>query len=205
VDAPPPRDDFAQVLLAFTQIRLQGNADRRLLLELRFFQDGSEQRERQVLELVTLHVEVDKGANFDGAAENRTQPELKRGNALFRIGGMDIRREGGNLDRQIEARKGSLRTEVAECRIRVPGEGGGDDVEYLQISLEEAVGLRLGDHRFTEQVDRRGPPGAGVQTELFDEVVRGFAGDELTGHLRHLGFHGIGHERGASEAAARPV
>ena len=61
-----PCDQVAEVALAVTQVGLDGDADGGRLAELVLGEDGLEERERQVLQPIALHVEVDERAVLAG-------------------------------------------------------------------------------------------------------------------------------------------
>ena len=108
---------------------------------------------------------------------------------------MNVRRKGGDLDREIEAGKRSGGPDIAEGGGGLLRERGGDRVEHVEVALEEAGGLRLVDHGFAKQVDGGGQAGPGILAQLFHEVLRAVAGDELPRHVHDLRFHGVGDER----------
>ena len=105
---------------------------------------------------------------------------------------MNVRGEGGDLDREVEARERSGRADVAEGGGGFLRERGRNRVENIEVALEESGGLRLVDHGFAQQVDGGGQAGAGIFAELFDEVLGTVAGDELPRHVDDLGLHGVG-------------
>ena len=86
-----PSDEVAQIGLAVAQVGLDRDADGGLLGELRFLEDGFEEREREVLQLVALHVEVDKRADLGCAAQDRAEALLQCGDRIFRVGRVDDR------------------------------------------------------------------------------------------------------------------
>jgi hypothetical protein len=143
-----PGDEIAEVGLAIAQVGLHGDADGGFLGELRFLEDGFEQREREVLQLVALHVQVDQGADLGRATEDGAQALLERGDGVFRIGGMDVGRERGDLDGKIQARDRAAGAHIAEGRRGLLGEELGDGVEDFEVALEKHVGLGVADDGF---------------------------------------------------------
>ena len=191
-----PGDKVAKVGLAIAEVGLHGDADRGLRAELGFLENGFEEREGEILQLVALHVEVDQRAHLGGAAEDGAEAFLERGDGVLRVGRMDIGREGGDFDREIKARDQAVGAEVAEARRGFLREKFGNRIQNLEIALEEHVGLRLVDDRLAKEVDRRGQAELGIFPDLLDEVLAGFAGDELAGHVDDLRLDGGGDEGG---------
>ena len=194
---PRPRDQVAEIAFAIAEVSLQRDADGGLRAKLRFFEDGFEEREREVLQLVALHVEIDERADFGRAAENRPEARLQRGEGVFGVGRMDVGRERGDFDREVQAReRQALRADVAEGdggRLR---ERGGDGVEDVEIAVEKHVGLGLAHDGFAEEVDRGGEPELRVFAQLLHEVGGRLAGDKLRGHRDDVGLHRTGDEAG---------
>ena len=170
--------------------------------ELRFLEDGFEEREGEVLQLVALHVEVDQRAHLGGAAEDRPQAVLEGRDGVFRVGGMDVGRERGNLDREVEARQRAVRPEVAEAGRGLLRIEFGDGVEDLEVALKKHVGLRVADDGFAEEVDRGGEAELEVLFDLLEQILARLAGDKLSGHVHDLGLDGRGDE-GRSERGRR--
>lgn len=194
--SPRPGDQIAEVALGVAQVRLHGDAHRRLMGELRFLEDGFEEREGEVLQLVALHVEVDQRADLGGPAEDRTEALLEGDDGVFRIRRVDVGRERGNFDRKIETRERAVGAEIAEGGRRLAREELGDRVEHLEVSPEKDVGLGGAHHRFAEEIDGRGEAKFRVAADLLDEVLTRFAGDELVGHVDDLRLDGRGDEAG---------
>jgi len=165
-------------------------------VEFGFFEDGFEKGEREVLQLVALHVEVDERTELGGATEDGTEAVFERGDRAVGIGGVNVGRERGDLEREIEARERAGRGEVAEARFGFACEKSGYGVEDLEVALEKGVGLGVADDGFAEEVDGGGDAGVGVAAEGADEVVGRFAGDELFGHGEDVGFDRAGEESG---------
>ncbi len=191
-----PSDEVAEVGLAVAQVGLDGDADGRLRAELGFLEDGLEELEGEVLQLVALHVEVDQRADLGGAAEDRAETLLERGDGVLRIGRVDVGRERGDFDREIEAGQGALRPEVAEAGRRLLGVELRDRVEDLEVALQEHVGLGVVENGLAEEVDGGGEAELGVLPDLLEQVLAGFAGDELAGHVDDLRLDRRGDEGG---------
>ena len=190
-----PGDQRAEVPLAVAEVGLEGDADRRALAELGFFADRAEKGQREVLQLVALHVEVDEGPDFDRAAENGAQPLLERDDAGVRVGRVHVGRQRGDLDRKVEPGQRPAGADIAETGLRLGAQRGGEGVEHLEVATQKFVGLRLAHDGFAEQVNGGGAAGPGIQPELFDQILRAAAGDELPGHVQHPRLHRAGHER----------
>ena len=194
---PRPRDEVAEVALAVAQVGLQRDADRGLFAKLVFFEDGFEKREREILQLVALHVEVDERADFARAAENRAESLLQRCDGIRRIGRMHVGRERGDFHRQIQSREScAVHAEVAERGCRLLRQRGGDGVEHVEVALEKRIGLGLAHDGFAEEIDRGCEAELRVFAELFHEIVGGFASDELRGHRDDVGLDRTGDKAG---------
>ena len=63
-----PGHEVPEVALGVAEVGLDRDANGGLVAKLDFLEDGLEERERQVLQLVALHVEVDERADLAGAA-----------------------------------------------------------------------------------------------------------------------------------------
>src|SRR5262245_29826134 len=75
------------------------------IFELRLTQNGFEQLERRILESVTLHVDVDKCAQFPGATKKRPELGANVGDRIGRCSRVDLRIKRRDFDRQIYNRE----------------------------------------------------------------------------------------------------
>ena len=200
---PDPREQGSQIGFAIAQVRLERDADGGLDAKLGFLQNRNEESEGEVLQLVTLHVEIHQGANLGGAAEDRTQALLQGGNRVVRIGGMHVGREGGDFQREVQARQRAVCAEVAEAGRGFAGEERGDLVEDLEIAPQKGIRLRLADDRLTQEVNGGGVAELGVVPDLLDQRGRIGSGDELPGEVHDLRFARSGHEGGGERGRAQ--
>jgi hypothetical protein len=168
---------------------LDGDADGRLRAELGFLKDGFKELEREVLQLVALHVEINERAHLGRTAEDRAEALLERGDGILRVGRMNVRRERGNFDGEIETGEGALCTEIGKTRLRLFRVELRYGVEDLEVPLQEDVGLGIVEDGFTEKVDRGGEAELGVLFDLLDQVFTRFTSDELAGHVHDLRLH----------------
>ena len=104
--APPaPVDQVAQVALGIAQISLDDDPDVRPVAELRLGEELLEQFERAVFLRVTLHVEIDEGADLFRAAQDRAQLRREMRNRFLGFGRIHLRIERRDFDRKIDHRK----------------------------------------------------------------------------------------------------
>ena len=117
---------------------------------------------------------------------------------------MDVGREGGDLNGEVESRERTVGADVAEAGFGFVGVEFRDGVEDLEVAIQKHVSLGFADDGLAEQVDGRSDAQFVVLPDLLDQVLAGFTGDELSGHIDDLGLDGTGNEgggeRGGGEA-----
>src|SRR5689334_108976 len=122
-----PSDQLAEVAFTLAQVGLQcdphGARSTRSwrFAEFGFFENGFEEREREVLQLVALHIKIHEGASGARATQNGAQTLFEGCDRTLWVGGVNVGRKRGHFDREIESREGSLRAEVAESGLPMTG------------------------------------------------------------------------------------
>ena len=148
-----PSDQIAEISFAIAEVGLQGDADGGLLRELGFLEYRFEELQREILQLVALHIKIDERIHGRRSAQNWAQTLLQCRDGVFWISRMHIRCERRDFDREIEAREWTLRPDIAEAGRGFLREIFRDGIEDLKVALEESVGLGLVDDRLTKQID----------------------------------------------------
>jgi hypothetical protein len=126
---------------------------------------------------------VDVGAELAGATQQRPHPARRVVAAQLGGIGMQQRRQGGDLDREVDARNRSQRIRF-EPGIARPAAGlVYEGLERLGAAPRVAVGLRLGHGRLTEQVERGSNPRLPELPQRRQRVAGRLADDEAMGHV----------------------
>src|SRR5262249_8623718 len=89
-----PASQLCQIIRALTMIGLQGDADVRPIAELLFHENLAENPQRQVLEGVLLHIDVDEDVPFAGGMKDRAKAPADGFACSFRIDGVELTVEG---------------------------------------------------------------------------------------------------------------
>ena len=137
-----PVEQFAQILECVVQVGLDGDARVGIALELRVFEYGPVDGEREVLEFAMLHIEVQERFLFDCLAKDRRKTRLGRGNGVpvrdrpqLRV---ERRRFDGDVDR---GRNAPIESVVAE---RLPVFAVLlESLQRLKVSLGVVVGFEF--------------------------------------------------------------
>ena len=199
-----PSDQIAEISFAIAEVGLQGDADGGLRRELGFLKNGFEELQREILQLVALHIKIDKRTDGRRPAQNWAQTLLQRRDGIFRVSRMHIRCERRDFNGEIEARERTLRPDIAEAGRGFLREIFRDGIKDLKVALEESVGLSLVDDRLAEQIDRGGEARFTIFLDLLEEILAAFPGDELAGHVDDLRLDGRGDEGGSKRGCGEP-
>ena len=96
-----PLDQIAQIDFGVSQVCLDDNPGVRPIFKFLIGENSFEKLDRNIFVRVAFHVEVDKGAEFSSAAQNRPQLRCQMRNGISRIGRRNLRIERRNFDRDI--------------------------------------------------------------------------------------------------------
>ncbi len=135
---------------------------------------------------MVLHVEVDEDALGVRDFEDGHEALHQLADRAFGVDGVDAGREGGDLDRDVDARD---RAEMVglEPRLGLPlRHGGGEVLDQVEVLGAEVIGFDVGDAGLAEQVDGEGDA---VVPHFLETWEGGFgvgAGDESRGHAGDL-------------------
>ena len=92
-----PIDQVAQIALGVAQVSLNDDAGVRPILEFRLGEERSEKFERGIFVRVALHVEIDEGADFLRAAQDRAELRREMRDRILRVGRIHLRIERGDF------------------------------------------------------------------------------------------------------------
>ena len=178
-----PVEEVLEVLRRLGEVGLQDDPGARAFGELGLAQDFQCELRDRLARVVGLHVDVQVRAGVAGDAQQAAQARLGAGDPALGRGGAQQRREGGDLDAEVDARDRAGGVALEQL-ARGPGRRGGrDGAQRVLAALRVGVGLLLGDRRLAEQVDRGGGAGLPEPLDLRERVVRVGADDEALGHL----------------------
>ena len=180
-----PGDELREVVARVLQVGLDHDAGVDVR-ELGLVEQLAEELEREVLDLVVLHVEVDERVALGREPQQRSQPPLRLREAVLARERAVQRCEGGGLDADVHARDASAVVELEDV-VRRPRAGAVEQrPEQLVDPRRIAVGLLLRDRLLAEEVDGERAPLPPQPVQPFDRRRRTLADDELLGHLEDV-------------------
>ncbi len=159
-------DDLGELAGSVPQVGLKHDAGRRAAAKCLLAEQLGDQAQRRLTRIERLHVDVEVSTELVRARQERPQPG---GRILDPAGGSlgaDERGQRRDLDGEVRARKRAVGVAIeqrARLELRVdPRERG----QRLVAARRVGVGLRLGQRRFAQEVDRGPDPGAPEAPEL---------------------------------------
>ena len=200
---PRPRRQILEVAGRLAQIRLHDDPAIRPVTKLLFGRELLEDREREVLRGMVLHVDVHLRSVGAGQPPQRPQPGEHAVGRAAGVERVELAVERRELDRHVHPREGPVGAVVDE---RIMGPAGGLRRQFLEeprVGGGVGVGFGVARDRFAEEVERE----ASVVPPLRERRGRGLCGcrsrDEPPGLSERGGPHGSGGERGEHAAAGR--
>ena len=176
---PPPFDQVPQIAFGIAQIRLDDDAGVRPIAEFRLGEKRPEKFERRIFVRVTLHVEIDEGADLARAPQDRAQLRGEMRDRVRRIGRIHLRIERGDFYGDIDDRKqfGAVAERIAPVfGLR------GEMLEEIHATRRVFGRFLFADHGFAEKIDREPDLFFAPFAQRFHDVARIFSGDELARH-----------------------
>ena len=118
-----PGNEVRHVAIGVTQIGLHRDAGVRVAVELGLLHQAAVERQRQALEGLVLHVEIDECPNLHRAPHDRPQPLLRLPDRVFESAGAHLRVHCRRLDRDVDlGRRAPIQIgrsgQVATCRFQ---------------------------------------------------------------------------------------
>ena len=149
-----PGDEVGQVVAAVAEVRLDHDA-RGQVGELVLGQQVAEERERQVLGVVVLHVDVDERAALAGEPQDRPQPLLGPGQAHVAAERLVVGGQRGRLDADVDPGQ-RARGRRARGGRRAPSRRCAEARAVTQLGHPGGVAVGLGGHHrlLAQHVDR---------------------------------------------------
>ena len=165
--------------------------------------EGAQQLEGEVLRLVVLGIEVDRGSGRARPLEDGPQPALGLGEPFGGGRRCEERRQRGRLDRHVDARHEAPGVAL-EQRRRRPRPGRRDQrLEHRRHTRRVAVRLGFGDDVLAQQVDGRCLAGAPQTLEPRERILGRGTDDQLPRHPPHVASRGRRRDSGAEGHALR--
>ena len=151
----------------------------RPVAELRLGEERPEKFERGVFVCITLHVEINEGADFARPAQDRAQLRREMRYRIFGIGRIHLRIERGNFHRHVHDRE---ELDVLAERIGPAAGPFRQSIEQIETARGVFVRFLFAHHCFAEQIDREPDPFLAPFAQHLHHVIRVAAGDELARH-----------------------
>ena len=181
---PAPIDQIAQIALGVAQVGLNDDAGVRPIREFRLGEERFEKFERGVFVRVTLHVEIDEGADLARAAQDRAQLRREMRDRVLRVGRIHLRIERrdfhGDDSRPEKARRswpsGSVQPRVSPRQA----------FEQFETTRGVFVRFLFAHDRFAEEIDGEADSFLAPFAQRLHDVLRISSGDELPRHAGNV-------------------
>ena len=183
---PGPGKQVLQIGVGLPQVGLQHDAEVRIMPEFGACAQPPVDLQRDVLEQMVLHIDVEEAAHFNDLPVDHGQTPEDALHRALEIHGIDPGKKGGRLDGDIHQR-GMPPVQIRAANGRpFPAaflQGG----QQLQIHIHRGRGLFFTDRGLAQNVNGACEP---VPSDLFNGLQRFFYGltdDELSGHGLQVG------------------
>ena len=139
-----------------------------------------------VVQSPLLQIHVDEDVFFSGAQKNGQNPFFEPAHAARWIDRIQVRVEGGQLERDIGTGNRPQMVAVVHCALRPAAHLLCQMVDQFQTALLVNPGFGIAQRRLSEQIDGR-PHSFPVQSAQLRQSPPGiFSGDEAPRHPGHL-------------------
>ncbi len=185
--AARPRCQALDVALCVLQVRLDDDPDVGALRVLRAPEHVLEERERQLLPLVLLHIDVHEAAHLAGRVEDAAEARHDRARHAVGVEGIEQRGERGKLHGDVHPRqRRSVVIAIDQRLLREATDSASGLAQQHDVLVGIGVRLAIRQHGFTERVQGHREPSTAHAADRRDDLTDGRPRDELPRHPEHV-------------------